>query len=197
MIAGTAADTVETREPDRPNQPARFGVLEVVVAYSERTSATEQARLAFEDWVTPYLPRMALVAARLGSPNDRDDILQEALIRAWRHRKKFDSTKGTATGWLLTITANVARSSSGSPLVARLRVSPPQPVKDLDQRFDLDDAIARLPERQRLSVHLFYGVGLSVAETAQVMGCSEGTVKSTLADARANLKSTLSPIGTR
>jgi DNA-directed RNA polymerase specialized sigma24 family protein len=34
-------------------------------------------------------------------------------------------------------------------------------------------------------------VGLSVAETAAVMGCAEGTVKSTLADARARLRTLL------
>jgi DNA-directed RNA polymerase specialized sigma24 family protein len=53
---------------------------------------------------------------------------------------------------------------------------------------DLDRAVASLPPRQRLAVDCFYYAGLSVAETAVVMGCSEGTVKSTLFDARARLR---------
>jgi RNA polymerase sigma-70 factor (ECF subfamily) len=48
-----------------------------------------------------------------------------------------------------------------------------------------------LSARQRLAVDCFYFADLSVADTAAVMGCSEGTVKSTLSDARARLRSLL------
>ena len=44
--------------------------------------------------------------------------------------------------------------------------------------LDLERAIAGLAERQQLAVHLHYFVGLSVDETAAVMACSAGTVKS-------------------
>jgi RNA polymerase sigma-70 factor (ECF subfamily) len=53
---------------------------------------------------------------------------------------------------------------------------------------DLERAIARLAHRQRLAVELHYFIGLGVKEAAQVMGCAEGTVKSTLADARERLR---------
>jgi RNA polymerase sigma factor (sigma-70 family) len=53
---------------------------------------------------------------------------------------------------------------------------------------DLETAIGRLSGRQRLAVDCHYFVGLSVAETAAVMGCAEGTVKSTLNDARLRLR---------
>lgn len=145
----------------------------------------------FEGWVAPYLPRMALVAARLGPPSGRDDVLQEALLRAWRHRSAFDPAKGSAGGWLYTITANVARSHARGwrrlPAIATWEGGGLDP----DEMIDLDAAISRLPRRQRLAVDCFYAVGLSVAETAQVMSCSEGTVKSTLADARSALRAAL------
>ena len=56
---------------------------------------------------------------------------------------------------------------------------------------DVEHAVARLSTRQRLAVDCFYFVGLSIGETAAVMGCSEGTVKSTLADARGRLRVSL------
>jgi RNA polymerase sigma-70 factor (ECF subfamily) len=58
-------------------------------------------------------------------------------------------------------------------------------------QIDLEKAIAALPSRQRLAVSLHYFAGLSVVEVAQVMRCAEGTVKSTLSDARSKLKDIL------
>ena len=49
---------------------------------------------------------------------------------------------------------------------------------------DIERAVASLPPRMRLAVDCFYFVGLTTAETAVVMHVSEGTVKSTLSDAR-------------
>ena len=54
--------------------------------------------------------------------------------------------------------------------------------------MDVAAALARLSTRQREAVDLHYYAGLSVADTATVMGCSAGTVKSTLSDARARLR---------
>lgn len=57
--------------------------------------------------------------------------------------------------------------------------------------MDLEYAIQRLPNRQRMAIQYFYAVGLTVSETAEVMNCSEGTIKSTLHDARLALKAKL------
>ena len=62
------------------------------------------------------------------------------------------------------------------------------PGRSPDDRVDVEAAVARLPRRQKLAVDCFYFIGLSVAETAAVMGCSGGTVKSTLSDARKRLR---------
>jgi RNA polymerase sigma-70 factor (ECF subfamily) len=56
---------------------------------------------------------------------------------------------------------------------------------------DLEMAIATLAPRMRLAVDCVYFVGLTVSETAVVMGVAEGTVKSTLFDARARLRTLL------
>ncbi len=56
---------------------------------------------------------------------------------------------------------------------------------------DLERAVQGLAKRQRLAVELHYFVGLTTAETALVMSCAEGTVKSALHDARTNLRRVL------
>ena len=71
------------------------------------------------------------------------------------------------------------------------------PGPDLDTRMDLDRAVRRLPERQRLVVTLYYVVDLTVADIAQVLGIKPGSVKSALFDARHQLRLTMGDTGDR
>jgi RNA polymerase sigma-70 factor (ECF subfamily) len=148
----------------------------------------------FVAWVRPHLVAMARLAGRLAVGADRDDIVQEALARAWAKRSQYDASRGTPSAWLLAITADQARKA-----VRRMRpgdaylIEEAGPVSrpDLDARMDVDHAIMSLSARQRLAVDCYYFADLSIADTAAVMGCSEGTVKSTLSDARNRLRTLL------
>lgn len=148
----------------------------------------------FVAWVRPHLVAMSRLAGRLAVGADRDDVVQEALARAWTKRSQYDAGRGTPSAWLLAITADQARKAvrrmrpAGGSLF-EIDVAVPRP--DLDARMDVDQAIMSLSSRQRLAVDCYYFADLSVAETAAVMGCSEGTVKSTLSDARARLRTLL------
>lgn len=140
----------------------------------------------FAAWITPHLPAMAALAARLAPQADRDDVVQEALVRAWRRRSTYDEERGTPRVWLLAIVADRARRArTRSGRLSLVDVS--APGSDLDDGVDLDRALSQLTRRQQLAVALHYFVGLSVAETAKVMSCSAGTVKPTLYDARTRL----------
>jgi RNA polymerase sigma-70 factor (ECF subfamily) len=155
----------------------------------------------FAEWVGPHLAAMARLAARLAPTADRDDVVQESLVRAWVKRRQYDPGRGTPGGWLLAITADQARkarmrSRPRTELIDDRRVAgndPPVPSPDAAAAasLDLDRALRRLTGRQRLAVECFYYVGLTVAETAAVLRCAEGTVKSTLADARGRLRALL------
>jgi RNA polymerase sigma-70 factor (ECF subfamily) len=142
----------------------------------------------FAAWVEPELSKMSRLAARLAPDADRDDVVQEALVRAWRKREQYDERRGTPAAWLLAITADQAKRARRRrrplALVGEINV----PGRSPDDRVDVEAAVARLPKRQKLAVDCFYFVGLSVAETAVLMACSEGTVKSTLSDARKRLR---------
>jgi RNA polymerase sigma-70 factor (ECF subfamily) len=158
----------------------------------ESVAATVDAA-EFADWTRPALVAMTRLARRLAPRADPDDVVQESLARAWQKRAQFDPARGTPTTWLLAIVADQARSARRSR-VRRLRVLddaadlPDAGAPGYEPDIDLERAIERLAERQQLAVHLHYFLGLGVDETAAVMGCAAGTVKSTLFDARTRLR---------
>jgi RNA polymerase sigma-70 factor (ECF subfamily) len=162
----------------------------------QTASVAEAADLNTDDgfsaWVAPHWTAMARLAARL-SGSAGEDVLQDALTSAWRQRSKYDPARGSARNWLLALTADQARKNRRrSARHATAELSDDQPAAQTSPRdIDVERALTRLSNRQQLVVALYYYLGLPVADTAVVMGCAEGTVKSTLADARARLRQEL------
>jgi len=147
----------------------------------------------FARWVGPHLAAMGNLASRLAGSASRDDVVQDALTRAWRKRHLYNAERGTPRTWLLAIVADRAgRARQRYRLHDALDESNTPTVHAVDgTTVDVERAVASLPPRMRLTVDCVYFVGLTIAETAVVMNVSEGTVKSTLADARAKLRSQL------
>jgi len=168
-----------------------YRVMDVVTAVIESPTRAPDTADAFADWVRPQLAVMTRLAARLAPDADHEDVVQEALVRAWRKRRQFDPARGTPAGWLCAITADQARRARRRRRPLAILASVPARIRSSEDRLDVEYALGRLAPRQRLAVDCFYFVGLSVTETASVMGCSEGTVKSTLSDARNRLRSLL------
>jgi RNA polymerase sigma-70 factor, ECF subfamily len=148
---------------------------------------------AFAAWVEPHWGLMHRHAARLVGVQPAEDVLQDALILAWRKRDHFDPARGTPRAWLLALVADQSRKH-------RRRVRPTVELEDdvpdespaFDESgVDLGRHLAGLSDRQRVAVSLYYYADLPVTEIAQAMGCSVGTVKSTLSDARGRLRALL------
>ena len=64
---------------------------------------------------------------------------------------------------------------------------------DPEMRLDCSEAVARLPERERLAMALVYGLGYGQEEAAQVLGVARGTVAASLWKARQKLARELAP----
>lgn len=148
---------------------------------------------AFSRWVEPHWQAMARLAARFSA--DPDDILQDALVVAWRKRAQFDPQRGTARNWLLAITADQRRKAWRR--AARLMpwndpdLAAAGGQDDTPQVVDLRRAVGRLPARQALAIDLHYYLGLGITDVAAVMRCPEGTVKSLLSRGRTRLRTVL------
>ena len=184
-VSGTMAPEVPTDDPTRwPSQGVDRGVVHADA--SPLRYVSEGHGEDFTTWVAPHLRPMANLATRLVGASDRDDVVQESLARAWRRRSTYRADRGSARAWLLAIVADQARRTRTRKVRRQVPVDDAAPRSERD--LDLEAAIRALPRRQRRAVELHYLVDLSVADVAVVMGCSEGTVKSTLFDARATLR---------
>ena len=114
------------------------------------------------------------------------DIVQETLLRAWRHPKILDQSQGSARAWLFTVARHLVIDEWRTRR-AQLEVTtaePPEntPVGDetdqLLQSWMVADALSRISEDHRLVLVECYFRGHSVAEAARRLDIPEGTVKS-------------------
>jgi RNA polymerase sigma-70 factor (sigma-E family) len=126
-----------------------------------------------------------------------EDVAQEALARAWMRWDEV-SAMANPNGWIYTVAFNLARSGrrrQASESRANLRsvsgAATSGTDADVADRLALDGALRAMSPKQRAVIVLRFYASLNVAETAQVMGCAEGTVKSLTSRALDTLRSVL------
>jgi RNA polymerase sigma factor (sigma-70 family) len=160
-----------------------------VVAEESDGADDRRTRDGFSAWVAPHWTAMAHLAVRLAGTADGEDVLQDALVLAWRKRDRYDASRGSARSWLLALVADQGQKRHRRVMRRAQTVEPPRAGAESrpERTVDLERAMARLSARQKLAVDLYYYLDLPVSEVATVMKCSEGTAKSTLADARNRL----------
>lgn len=153
-----------------------------VVAVSPAEDAA--LRTLYEQHAAPLLS----YALRLtgGDRGRSEDIVQETLLRAWRHPEALDPSRGPVRSWLFTVARNVAvdahRARKARPTEVgdeALAVVPA--VDEIEQALDswlIADALSALsPDHRAVIVETYYR-GRSVAEAAAALGVPPGTVKS-------------------
>ena len=136
--------------------------------------------------------------------SEAEDATQEAFVKAYRSLKKFRASAAFRP-WLLTIVANEAknrRKAAGRRNGLNLRSaneapqdltspSPEATVVATEERTELLRAVESLREEERLVVSCRYFLELSEKETAAVLNCPQGTVKSRLSRAVGRLRETM------
>ncbi len=138
------------------------------------------------------LLRVAYLAC--GDETEAEDLLQTALERTYRNwdRVRVESVEP----YVRRVIVNAAISRARRRAILRIipMHSPPETsarATDADLRHVLMEALRALPPRQRAVIVLRYWEDLSETQTAEVLGCSVGTVKSQASRATAKLRSAL------
>ncbi|WP_230425104.1 sigma-70 family RNA polymerase sigma factor [Prauserella cavernicola] len=120
-----------------------------------------------------------------GDRSRAEDVVQETLLRAWRHPKVLDQSQRSARAWLFTVARRIAidgwRSAAARAEVATdelPELAVPDDTERAVQGWIVADALGELSLRHREVLLLCFFQGMSVGDAAAALGVAEGTVKS-------------------
>jgi RNA polymerase sigma-70 factor (sigma-E family) len=167
----------------------------------------EQARAEFERFVAGSVEDLLrtgyLIVWDLG---EAEDLVQEALLRVarrWPRVRAMDQPVAYARRVLVNLALDDGarrsrrrrelQSTDRAPLDGRADAGAAAAFVTLDERSELMQALASLPPRQRAVLVLRYFEDLSEAHTAETLGCSVGTVKSSASRGLVRLREALEP----
>jgi RNA polymerase sigma-70 factor, ECF subfamily len=127
---------------------------------------------------------LSYVTGLLGDRHLAEDVVQETMLRAWRHCGRFSAEKGSVRGWLLRVAHNIAmdklRMRRSRPIEVAETSAPEPHVEDHAEAvvtaLHIRQVLARLSPGHRNVIEQVYLNGLTAAEAAVVLGIPEGTV---------------------
>ncbi|BBH18586.1 RNA polymerase sigma factor [Nocardioides baekrokdamisoli] len=137
-----------------------------------------------------------------GDAAQAQDVVQETLLRAWRNPNAFEPERGSARAWLYTVARRIViddhRSARRRHESVTDHVPEPRTEDAVDQIVDrevLRQALSRLTPEHREVLRQCYYRGRSVAEAAEALSISPGTVKSRTHYAIRALRAALQELG--
>ena len=185
------------------------------VALMRRTATGDEA--AFAELVPGHQTRVVGTVARMlgaDAAADAEDIAQQVFVRVWKSAARYEPTAKFTT-WLFTITRNLVfnelRRRKARPTFsldaasdptgesdprAREAADPAAPgpderIREAEVQRAIDEAVAQLPETQRLALVLRRYEDLPYEEIARVLDLTIPAVKSLLFRARNDLREKL------
>ena len=150
---------------------------------------------AFEQLYDRHSPILyAMLLRILSNPEDAQEVLQEAFVKAWNDASRYDSSRGSEMAWLISIARSrgidrirsrkvrgdrekdAARDNSIRSTSVDGMAAVDAAVAGEEQRA-VRAALAEIPEAQRQALELAYFDGLSQSEIAEKLATPLGTIK--------------------
>lgn len=146
------------------------------------------------------------MAYALRSCRDREraeEVVQDALLRAWQHPAALDGSRGAASGWLFAVVHNLLRDSwrrdsarpRGEGPAGLDSMTVPDEAERAVEAWTVADAMGRLTAEHRAVLRHAFFLGHTVEETADALRIPPGTVKSRTYYGMRALRATLEEMG--
>jgi RNA polymerase sigma-70 factor, ECF subfamily len=127
---------------------------------------------------------LSYVTRLLGDRQLAEDVVQETMLRAWRHYGQLSAERGSVRGWLVKVAHNVAmdkvRMRRSRPVEVAEDAAPEAPVGDhadaVVAGLVVREALGRLSPAHRAVIVEMYLHGHTAREAAARLGIPEGTV---------------------
>ncbi|MGA9490551.1 MAG: sigma-70 family RNA polymerase sigma factor [Mycobacterium sp.] len=145
-----------------------------------------------------------LVARVLRDAGYSEETTQEIYLEVWRSAAAFDSSKGSALSWLMTMahrravdrvraeqSAGQRESRYGAATVERSGDLVADSAIAADERRRVAECLDSLTDVQRQCIDLAYYSGLTYAEVSQRLSANLSTIKSRMRDALRGLRGCL------
>jgi RNA polymerase sigma-70 factor (ECF subfamily) len=148
-----------------------------------------------------HLPKMLSLSRRLlGNQSDAEDVSQEVFLKVWTHAASWKPGGAKFETWMHRVAMNLCYD--------RLRKRPHVALDEVEEPVDeapapgtslaeadisdaVDEALARLPERQRSAIVLCHYQGMTNIEAAKALEVSVEALESLLARGRRTLRTAL------
>jgi RNA polymerase sigma-70 factor (sigma-E family) len=148
----------------------------------------------FREFVQTRYGEMLRVAYLLtGSEHEAEDLLQGALLRVMRRWHRIDDPVPYLRRTMINLHVSRWRRQRAREFVTAVVPDRPErdPADQVSERQSLLSALRALPPRTRAVIVLRYWVDLSEAQTAALLGCSVGSVKSNASRGLSRLRTAL------
>ncbi|MHA6318326.1 sigma-70 family RNA polymerase sigma factor [Altererythrobacter sp. CAU 1778] len=165
----------------------------------DRPKRTDAELADFKRELTEVVPHLRAFARGLcGRPDMADDLVQEALLKAWAAQERFEP--GTSMrAWTFVILRNAYLTDMRrnrfrgdyDELTAERILTAPAGQEEPIHLSDMHRALLTLPAERREALLLVGAGGFSYEEAAEICGCAVGTIKSRVGRARSALTSML------
>lgn len=151
--------------------------------------------VAFEALYRRHSARVHAICLRLTADGSRaEEAVQDVFVRLWERLASFRG-ESAFSSWLHRLAINTVLQTMRSTRRREARVTTREDGElegaiselSVDDRIDLEDAIARLPEQVRMVVVLHDIEGFTHEEIATMTGVPPGTIRSQLSRARRTL----------
>lgn len=154
-----------------------------------------EKQLVFRNHFDEYSKMVYSVAfTMMKNSADANDIMQEVFLKYYQNMDKLTGDSHIRP-WLITVTMNSCRNNLRSGWFSRTvrsdELAETGYEQDFGEKSQLFYAVMKLPEKERVPIHLFYYEDCSTAEIARLLKMKESTVRVRLMRGRDRLRKIL------